>query len=98
MFVTGIVLAVLGGVIVMAGALALSLMKDSDGEGPCAAALDLLCSAGLFAFLGDFFRAASRAVRKPSSPEFPLVILVASGIVLLAIGGGLLWSGTGGWR
>ncbi len=97
MLVAGTVLSVIGGVIVMAGILALNFMKEDgadEGE-PISTALDVFLCGGLFTFLDDFFRAVSKGLKERSSPEFPLVILMASGIALVAIGAGLLWFGGG---
>lgn len=97
MLITGIVLSVIGGVIIMAGIVALTCMKeDKDGkEEPIFTVFDVFLLGGLFTFLGNFCQAVSKALKERSSPEFALVILITSGIALLVIGAGLLWFGGG---
>ena len=84
-------MAIIGGVIIFACALALSSIR-SDKARSASEIFDIFFLGGLVTFLLDLLRAISDGVQNRSSDAFPLVILLSSGLAIFALGALLVYA------
>gem|GEM_PF-2069650 len=89
MFIAGLILSILGGVLLSASAVGLSSVK-TDEELSAAEALDLFVLGGVIGFFRDLFEGIAEGFRDHSSPAFPLLVLFGVSVGLVVAGGALL--------
>ncbi|TLD70421.1 hypothetical protein FEM03_11860 [Phragmitibacter flavus] len=82
---TGIVLAVLGGLLVGISTLAMSC-RATDKASSAAEMFDIFILGGLVSGIRNFFTSVSDGMKNRSSREFPLVVILGIGTVLLTTG------------
>jgi len=95
MEIAGTILSIIGFVIVFAGALGLYFnraAKNEEKDSPVDSDIDFFYFGGLISFFSELFGACGDAIKKgSSSPYFSLMILMVSGLAMMAAGITLSW-------
>jgi len=89
MYIAGIIVAVMGLLLLFCSVLALVLFQ-ADERVSTPEVFDLFLFGGLLGATRKLFGAIGRGLSKRSADEFPLVVLLAVAVGLLAVGGILM--------